>query len=340
MEPPEMEPPAKRLQRYFKEQFVKFGKTPFVIPFAIAVSAAVYYLVFLYGSNLVCLSGLVTPLTLLGICWYFGIKSVKRLLVIGVLASLVFGGVLGAAYTNDYQHIDYKIGASNDKNLTLTGGTLQPIYQSEGAVYEYRVTLHLHDNATPVKDVVVLIEKVGFPTTTAESFNMTEQSRQVLNSTTGKAIVNYTYNTTLSNPVNAYWFSANVSGDIIVAADFISTPVGPLIGPTSKNTNAILGIMVPISLVNAFTGMFPIYSLIVVLIWWTRRARKMRKDQMEKWELERTKEDAKKPKEDAKVSLQRKAMGLEDEGTFVCSECGADVPAEATKCPKCGEKFE
>jgi ribosomal protein L40E len=33
-------------------------------------------------------------------------------------------------------------------------------------------------------------------------------------------------------------------------------------------------------------------------------------------------------------------MGLEKEEGFVCSECGADVPADAKKCPKCGEKFD
>jgi hypothetical protein len=111
-------------------------------------------------------------------------------------------------------------------------------------------------------------------------------------------------------------------------------------GPMSKDTNAILSLMLPLSLISTFVSVFPLYGLIVVMIWWTRRTRRMRKDQMEKWEEEHAKEEAKKPKQDAKVSLQRKAMGLEDEGTFVCSECGADVPAAATKCPKCGEKFE
>ena len=26
--------------------------------------------------------------------------------------------------------------------------------------------------------------------------------------------------------------------------------------------------------------------------------------------------------------------------TFECSECGAEVPANATRCPKCGAKFD
>ena len=339
MEPLAMEPPAQRLQKYFSEQLKKFGKTPFVIPFAIGISAAVYYLVVLYGSTF-CLSGLLTPLVLLGICWYFGIKSVKKLLIIGVLASLVFAGVYAAALTDQYQHIQYKVSASDDKNATLREGALQPLYGDKTTIYEFSVTVHVKDNVTTVKDVIVVIQKVQFPSAASEEFPMTERSRQVLNNTTGEANIHYAYSTTLSTPVNAYLFGANVSGKPYVAADYSTNPTTFLMGPISKDTNAILGLILPISLLQTFVSVFPLYALIVVMIWWTRRTRKMRKDQMNKWE-ERAKEEAKKPKEDAKVSLQRKAMGLEDdEGTFVCSECGADVPASATRCPKCGEKFE
>jgi hypothetical protein len=343
MEPPEMEPPGLRLQKYLKEQLKKFGKTPFVIPFAIGVSAAVYYLVVLYGSG-VCLIGLLTPLMLLGICWYFGIKSVKKLLLIGVLASLVFTGVLAATITDQYQHIEYKVGVSDGKNanVTLKEGALQPLYGDKTTVYEYSVTVHVKNNATLVTDVEVVIQSVHFPSATSEAFPMTERDRNVTNIATGEANITYVYNTTLSTPVNVYWFLANVSGEVdpVVAADYSTSPTSPLIGPMSKDTNTILSLMLPISLYQTFVSVFPLYALIVVMIWWTRRTRKVRKDQMNKWEAERAKEEAKKPKEDAKVSLQRKAMGLDDEGTFVCSECGADVPADATKCPKCGEKFE
>jgi len=338
-----MEPPGLRLQKYLKEQLKKFGKTPFVIPFAIGISAAVYYLVVLYGSG-VCLIGLLTPLMLLGICWYFGIKSVKKLLLIGVLASLVFTGVLAATITDQYQHIEYKVGVSDGKNanVTLKEGALQPLYGDKTTVYEYSVTVHVKNNATLVTDVEVVIQSVHFPSATSEAFPMTERDRNVTNIATGEANITYVYNTTLSTPVNVYWFLVNVSGEVdpVVAADYSTSPTSPLIGPMSKDTNTILGLMLPISLYQTFVSVFPLYALIVVMIWWTRRTRKVRKDQMNKWEAERAKEEAKKPKEDAKVSLQRKAMGLDDEGTFVCSECGADVPADATKCPKCGEKFE
>jgi hypothetical protein len=334
-----MEPPAARLQRYLKEQLKNFGKTPFVIPFAIGVSAAVYYLVVLYGSAF-CLSGLITPLLLLGICWYFGIKSVKKLLVIGLLASLVFAGVYTATMTDQYQHIHYKVGTSDDSNGTLKNGALQPLYGDKTTVYEYSVTVHIKNNNTTVKDVSVVIQSIRFPSAVSDNFTMTELSRLVLNNTTGEANIHYVYNTTLSAPVNMYVFWANVSGTWYLAADFSGSQAMWLYGPMTKDTSAVFGVILPIALFQTLASVYPLYALIIVMIWWTRRTRKMRKNQMEKWEKEQYAAEAKKPKEDVKVSLQRKAMGLEDEGTFVCSECGADVPAEATVCPKCGEKFE
>jgi ribosomal protein L40E len=36
---------------------------------------------------------------------------------------------------------------------------------------------------------------------------------------------------------------------------------------------------------------------------------------------------------------QTKERMVRDE-KFVCSECGAEVPADADKCPGCGEKFD
>lgn len=334
-----MEPPAKRLQRYLEEQLKKFGKTPFVIPFAIGVSAAVYYLVVLYGGTF-CLSGLVTPLLLLGICWYFDIKSAKKLLVIGLLASLVFAGVYAVAITEEYQNFHYKVGASDDLNKTLRNGTLQPLHGDKTTVHEYSVIVHAKNRNTTVTDVSVLIQSISFPSATSKNFTMTELSRQVLNNTTGEANIHYVYNTTLSTSANMYVFWANVSGTWYLASDYSSGQALWLYGPMYKDPYAILGPLLPIALFQTFASVFPLYALIVVMIWWTRRTRRMRKDQMEKWEAGRAKEEAKKPKTDAKVSLQRKAMGLEDEGTFVCSECGADVPAAATVCPKCGEKFE
>jgi ribosomal protein L40E len=65
----------------------------------------------------------------------------------------------------------------------------------------------------------------------------------------------------------------------------------------------------------------------------------MRVNAYEKAVSEREKEQEGVPKDEKKVPSLAKAMGLEKE-SFVCSECGSDVPGDATVCPKCGEKFD
>jgi len=110
-------------------------------------------------------------------------------------------------------------------------------------------------------------------------------------------------------------------------------------GPIFKDSFALAAPVVVSALQIDFFYVFGPYAIILGMIWWTRRARRMREKQIEKWQSEQAKLDKGKPKQVSKVPSLDAAMGKTEEG-FVCSECGADVPADATVCPKCGEKFE
>ena len=67
----------------------------------------------------------------------------------------------------------------------------------------------------------------------------------------------------------------------------------------------VFALILPISL----------YFILLMLFWWTTRAR-----------------------------LERQRLGMtteaESDTGFMCTNCGADVPASASKCPKCGAVFE
>jgi len=341
-----METPAQRVQKYLKAQFAKFAKTPYVIPFSIAVAAGIFFLVVKYAPTF-CLGGLIAPLVLLGLLWQFGIKTILKLLVIGAIACVAFSGVSVLVYTDSLQHISPVIGTSENK-ATLTEGTVTPLYDSGNTVFHFTVTVRLNNSSVPVSDVGVVVANVGFPSSLSQNKSMVEVSRE--NHTVGSGTKNYTfihyaYDTTLSEPVNEYYFVAKIEGTWYLGADFTATQASPLLGPVSTDSFAVAGAFAPIVLINVFIGTFPVYAIILLMIWWTRRARKSREEQLKKWEAERTKEEAKMPDEkgsEAKVPSLRKAMGHDEDegGSFVCSECGADVPANATRCPNCGEKFE
>ena len=153
-------------------------------------------------------------------------------------------------------------------------------------------------------------------------------------------VAQYYFATTVSDPVNQFVFWANVSGTWYLAADYSEGTEAGLLGPIYSDTWEIAKPMLYYSSIQAYLQFFTIYALLVGMIWWTRRARKMREKSLEKWEQKRKETEAQTPKDETKVPSLAKAMGLESEDTFVCSECGADVPSDATKCPMCGEKFE
>lgn len=334
-----METPAQRLQKYLKEQFAKFSKTPFAIPAAIALGAVVYYLVLLYLSTF-CLNGLITPLFMLGILWQLGIKGIKKLLLIGLVASVVFAGVATATLTDIYQHLDTKVAASNDANQTLFNGNLTPTSGNSATVFKYSIVVRLPNNNTPIQEAHLFLLSIVFPSQKITNITMVETSRVV--SPSGITNVTYTYEAALPDSINWFDFEVKINGTWFIAADYLKDQPRLLIGPIFSDPLTVAGALLPIALFSSFTtSFFLLFGLLLLMIWWTRRARRMREDQLTKWEQKRAEEEAKKPAAaKAKVPSMRSAMGLGKDETFVCSECGADVPADATVCPKCGEKFE
>ena len=332
--PHEMDTPAKRVEAYLKGLFQEFKKTPLPIPVGIALSAGVYALVLIYAGTF-CLGGVITPLFMLGIMWQLGVKGIKKLLMIGIVACIVFSGVWLVYFTNFYQNVEPKVAAS--QNGILSDGKVTPLFGDSSTRFNYTLTIHLPDANTSVGEVSVATGSVSFPSAGAHNYTM------LLDSASSNAtVLHYYYNTTVANSINQYYFWAKVNGTWNIGDELLDDGTELAIdGPIYESTSAIMAPLAPISLVQSFVGVYPFYALLLLMIWWTRRARKMRVEAYEKALEERAKEKEGIPQERAKVPSLAEAMGKETsrEG-FVCSECGSDVPAEAKSCPKCGEKFD
>lgn len=331
-----MDTPAARFRKKFDAWFAEFKKTPYAIPTAMAISVGVFYLTVAYLSAWFCLAGLVPPLGMLLAFWGFGIKDVKRLLIYGVITSLLFVGV-GVAYaTNYYTGAEPRVASSTDN--VLSDGIVTPQRGNTSTVYNYSVTVHL-DLAAANASIWDVSVTIWGPGRGAAEYLMT-QTEQLDNMT-----FVYSYETTLSKAVNMFIFAANITSaeyangyEMVVATDHEGDEALPLIGPVHSSSMRVAGEITPLMAYTSFVVFFPIYAIIVFMVWWTRRARTIREKRVADWERAR-REEEEAPKEDVKVPSLAKAMGLEPD-TFVCSECGADVPADAKACPKCGEKFE
>jgi ribosomal protein L40E len=317
-----METPAQKIEKILKAQFEKFLKTPFVIPAGIALSAGIYLVVIAYLSGF-CLGGLITPLAMVGMFWFFGVKSVKKLVIIGAVAAMVFAAVMTVYLPYTWQGMDAPV-IENDSG-SISDGTVSPIRGDATTVYNFTVTMNVADESL-LQDVRVIVIGVGYFTDPEVNVSMDLMPGNYTNATS----FGYYYETSVPNPMNLFAFGAWINGSWVIAGD---------LGPVSNDTGAIMTAVFPAALMQSYVSVFPIYLLLLLMIWWTRRARKMRVNAYEKAVSEREKEQEGVPKDEKKVSSLAKAMGLEKE-SFVCSECGSDVPGDATVCPKCGEKFD
>ena len=332
-----METPGDRLVKSLKQWLKDFSKTKYAIPAIIALSCLVYYGVVLTIST-VCLGNLIAPLFLLALLWKSGVRRVRKLLLIGAIATLLFSAILIVVFVTQLQHMDPVVAESIDGRIT---GTLDPWYVDKNEPFTFRLTANLTDPNMTVNSVHVQLVGIETFDTVDNNYTMTLESEHINNvANVSYYIYDFTFTASTTKPVSFFKFWVDLDGTV-VAAGHVDTrnEVNYIQGPIFKDSFAIAGLVALSAIQIDFFQLYAPYAMILGMIWWTRRARRMREKQVEKWQAEQAKEDAKKPKTSSKVPSLDAAMGKTEEG-FVCSECGADVPADATVCPKCGEKFE
>ena len=333
--------PADKLIKFLNEQFEKFKKTPYTIPVAIGLTAGLHYLMMTYmmGS---CWIGLLPPIVLFGLLWSFNIKRVRKLLLYGFIGCTVLMIVSTAVLVSWFQALERVEAYSPGDDPLLVDGIVDPMEGSDTTAFTYSVTLRQRNdslwNVSEV-EVYVLIGSLG---------ELTNESMQLQNPA-GNPIDNgtyyeyyYEYTTNLPDSINQYEFRAFIDGDWVAATDYYEgTPVSAA-GPIFSDPWAVaMPILRYITLYQSYLQFFAIFAILCGMVWWMRRARRMREKAVEQWEQKRKEIEAKPADDDARVPSLSRAMGLEEEpDTFVCSECGVDVRADAKRCPSCGEKFD
>lgn len=311
-----------------KDLYARFKKAPtLTIPAGAAIVGVAFYLLLAYMLDS-CLVTILPPFLMLAIFWTFDIKRARILLIAGVVTCTVLMLVEAFFFIGVYTGTDPGIAHSDDVDMVLRDGTVSPYRGDELTAYNYTVNVYTN-GSTPISDVKVII--IGLNSWDNET---------MLAGLRNDTVAQYYFVTTLSDPINQFVFWANVSGAWYLAADYKDGVETGVLGPMHSSTWEIAKPMLYYSAIQAYVQFFLIYALLVAMIWWTRRARRMRVKQLDTWQAKQKEAAAATPKDEAKVPSLSKAMGLETDDSFVCSECGADVPSDATECPKCGEKFE
>jgi ribosomal protein L40E len=222
-------------------------------------------------------------------------------------------------------------------------GTLEPWFGGPDTLFHYNLTITLDNDSAEVDNARLLLYNLGASGGDEANISLTLSSNYTdHNTSTGVTTryFNYSYSTLLDTPINQFVFRAEIGGDWQDAGRIDDAGNAYYVqGPIFKDTWEVTKPLILSAIEYSFIYVFGPYAIVIAMIWWTRRARKSRQQQYEKWEKEHEAEEKGKPKAVSKVPSMASAMG-KDEDTFVCSECGADVPADAQVCPKCGEKFD
>lgn len=285
-----------------KDLFDEFKKKKYAIPVGLAITFVVTALILVYAYYF-CFSYALIAILAFGIPYYFGLKDFKKLAIFGLGLFLVLGLVFGVSGFYEFKGIEGDEVRSADGTLLYGNYT---VVDGESALVRYSVVLAGGNGSEEVR--IYLEDQWGSGTT----INQTMEFAGLIGDDP-----EFVFERELPDGVYFYQFQLNQT-DGWITTDF---GFGPILVPDGEFMQTMLISRVFL----VFFNVALLFYVLLALVWWTQRSRK-RLGEMEKKEPE---------------SGEREARAEEREiEKFVCSECGHEVPADATECPQCGEPFE
>jgi hypothetical protein len=277
------------------------------VPVGLAITALVSIFLLLFTTQWLCFAPILIALCMYFLPVFFGLKDKKKIAVFGIVLiiamSLIYGAFMASSLSNMSQP---NMKSAND---VLTNGTVTPIVSNPGTALNFTVQLNGGNETS-----VVCLYMVQWPLGgTLYNYSMNNAG---LVPGGGNS---YYYELTLTNLSAgiyefAYWTSATGKQVFSIAS------WGPIYADSTQIlATSLYGGFLQVFL---FTFIAPLFFVFLAMMWWMDRSRIKMEDKQRKAQ----------PPQQKPASTQKEK--------FVCSECGTDVPADATECPQCGEKFD
>jgi len=263
----------------------------------------------LWLSQVVCLLPILVALLAYYLPTYFGLKDRKKLALFGLVLFLVIGLSLGAALYKSVEGYEV-VELSSDDDL-LVQGTVSPSQGVPGDIFDFSVVL-VSGNATA--DVRLLLYNNWGDPDDALNISMAFSHNVTLDNSSIGAL--YTTNTSSLEEGIYYFQYGALDGGV-----WTETEQG--FGPVNAELGKVLSNSLMSGVLYSFYSMAVLFYILILLTWWMDRSKK------KIFEMEQKRAQTK----------DKKVKDAKDE-KFVCSDCGAEVPAEANKCPSCGASFE
>ena len=291
----------------FKERFDEFKKTKWAIPIGLVLTVIVCT-VLLLTTWYLCFSYAIITVVAFAIPYYFGLKSLKRLAVFGLVLFLILGVVFGI-YTADLYR-NYEGSAVDSPNGEFTNGTMTGLI---GDQFQNMVFLNGGNGS---ESVFVILEsnwgsQIGY-----------NESMDQLGPATSEGQM-YIKNMTLPYD-DVYFYVYATEGTDGWIYSYRGT------GPISVPYETFVMSWIISDILVVFINIAILYFILLGMVYWTKSSReRYNRMQKERDELALPKEYEESPIEEP---------GIQEK--FVCSECGVEVPVDASECPQCGEPFD
>ena len=306
------------------------------------------------GSVGICLGILLTPVSMFVIPYWLGERRLKRYALNFVPVAAIAVVLIAALSTQAVMAQGAPQLSSGElpttpnsqlPSLTFWNGTSVP-FTAPSANGSYRFEVRLKNigatNLSRTRVWVNVTEIVGLSQNPASYAMFVDTAAPYANTTNGTWYVAWV---PLAPRVYGFYFYANRTTGNASTDTFSSVVLGPLIAPWT----GWYGVWLVSSLeYMVYPGSF--YFVLLFMYWYTVRTRKMRarliessrKDQLE-LDKEIEKGGAKGETAEADKAPEAKAATwgrTKKAAAFTCTNCGADVTEDDTKCPKCGAVFE
>jgi len=327
-----LEPP--RRPNYLEKLRASKLKYPFVM-----LASNSLFLPMIYFQ--ICLGLLILPLSIVFFLWLMRIENIWRQLAIGAVTFCIAAAFAGAAYYPIFDSLEQRYGES--PNGVLFDGSVTPFRGDDNTLFNYSISIdttiiNITETESDIEVKVYIIE--NYPVLWQyDNITMADHFETVVDNET--ISITYYYETNIDGTINGFEFFATIDGMVYRAQAIINGDTILIQGPIHENGFILFGYLTLVFFFQIISnGVFG-FIILLLIMRFMRRSREAKNKMMKNYQhVQREKEaEAKKTREFSR-KLPGVAVGEGSEDVFVCSECGADVPASAKFCPNCGEPFE
>lgn len=315
-----------------QDLLVKLRKSVFKYPFIVLAANAFFLPILLLAQ---CLGLVVLPLAILLFLYVLKVKNFWHQLIVGTVAIMIGVLLAAAAFVPSVTtEADVEVRSLDGK---LVDGSVTPFRGDSSTLFTYSITITDENDSSEINAYVNIGELKGI--------SLTDWNVSMVNYTWNEDNTSVTYQVTAhaNGTINIYSFSVDVNGIWYEAGSVNDGSLFAAQGPVDSNTLSVYGYLTIYMFFTIMQLAFPVFLILLLFLRFMYKSQEAKRKVLESYRKKKLEAEGEGGPETATgTDRSRRILAIGDgsDEMFVCSECGADVPATAKFCPNCGESFE